>query len=104
VCTGREKVGIRGILFDREGRCIKVDGMTMNTLYYVVLLRPQGSKTWTPAEGDWMEGLNFFASEESARERCMDWESESGIAWSATLQKWVPWEYAVGRVTLCADA
>jgi hypothetical protein len=104
VCTGGEKVGIRGILFDREGRCIKVDGMTMNTLYYVVLMRPQGSKTWMPAGVRWMGTMNFFANEEKARARCVELCGRNDEVWLEGAQEWVPSEYAVGRVTLCADA
>jgi hypothetical protein len=96
--------GKGGNSFDRWDGCNRVDVMTMKPLYYVVLVRPQGSKTWTPAGDDWAGGSNFFTSEEKARAEVEALNGLKAETWLEGAQEWVRWEHAVGQVTACGQA
>ena len=69
----------------------------MKPLYYVILYRPSGSKTWTPLSIVIGQG-NFFASKESARAYTANLNAQK-----MTLErkgKKVPIELAIGAVRM----
>ena len=68
-------------------------------LYYVILSRPKGSKTWTPFRVKDQLAGNFFATVKMAR-RIIDYLIESGhVTRLFASQKLVRTEFSVGQVT-----
>lgn len=72
----------------------------MNVLYYVVVYRPKGSKTWTPYSIEGSSTGNFFATACGAK-GCATYLSTLGLKTVLLgTQHTVPMEFGVGEVSL----
>lgn len=67
----------------------------MKPIYYVILYRPRGSKTWTPMT-IYIGAGNFFASKKSAREYADRLNKQKMLL--QKKGKSVPIELAIGSV------
>lgn len=75
----------------------------MRTIYYVILHRPQGSKTWTPLPMPERCAGNFFASLEDLK-RTIHLITENGHStYLPGPGKSVPTEFRPGQVCVCND-
>lgn len=75
----------------------------MKTCYYVILYRPQGSKTWTPLEMRWRLAGNFFATARKAKNLVKKEYLRNFGTYLSNLKKYVPNEYAIGTVSVNPD-
>jgi len=77
----------------------------MKTLYYTILYRPQGCKSWLPVPEMWCYSgdrprMNFFASLAQAHDTAAWMAINSPPVWLEGARHWASYEFKVGLVQI----
>ena len=75
----------------------------METLFYVVLWRPQGSTIWTPMTLAHRPARNYFPSIATACDYISWLRADGHTTYLPGPEKSVPTEFVIGKVTLLEE-